>query len=150
MSDHSKLIERIEHFYIDVVEEFKEAEQQIINDCQFRNLFRKKNYDGNIELLKHCKKMALTIDVRDIRIDADDEETKDVVERFNRALAMFNALCDAYVQLQVFLKKKSLKEEAKFSTYKEIFAKVQQCKMVVSVAFNDLDIVYTDYTEHYQ
>ena len=119
MSDQKKLIERIEYFYIDIIEEFKEAEQRIINDSQFRSIFRKKDYDGNIVLLKKCKKLALDIDVRDIKVD--DEETKEVVNSFKRTLTAFNALCNAYIQLQVFLKKKSLKEEAKYSDYKEIF-----------------------------
>lgn len=147
MSDYRALIQRIEHFYIDVVEEFKEAEQQIINDSQFRSIFRKKDYDGNIVKLKACKKLAQEIDVIDLQID--DSASKAVVENFSRALSAFIALCDAYVQLQVFLKKKALKEEAKLSTYKEIFAKVEQCKTVVNNALHDLDIVYTDYTEDY-
>ncbi|MCQ4637755.1 hypothetical protein NE619_13555 [Anaerovorax odorimutans] len=149
MSDYRTLIERIEHFYIDAVEEFKEAEQQIINDSQFRSIIRKKDYDGNIAKLKECKRTAQDINVNDIEIDADDEESREVAERFNRALAMFNGLCDAYVQLQVFLKKKSMKEPAKFSTYKEIFAKVQQYKEAANGALHDLDMVYTDYTEEY-
>ena len=149
MTDHKELIKRIEHFYIDVIEEFKEAEQKIINDSQFRSIFRKKDYDGNISVLKKCKKLALDIDVQDLHIEKEDEEANDVLARFGRALAMFNALCDAYVQLQVYLKKKSLKEETKLSTYKEIFRKVQQSKMVVNVALHDLDVVYTDYLEQY-
>lgn len=149
MSDYKTLIEKIEYFYIEVVEEFKEAEQRIINDSQFRSLFRKKDYEGNIALLKQCKKQSLSINVREIQIDKDDQDTADVVVRFNRALTMFKSLCDSYVQLQVFLKKKSLKEEAKLSTYKEIFSKVEQARTAVNTALHDLDIVYTDYQESY-
>ena len=44
--DHRKqLIDMTEKFYIDVVEEFKEGELQIIADSKFKNMFRKKDYD---------------------------------------------------------------------------------------------------------
>ena len=147
MSDYRTLIQRIEHFYIDVVEEFKEAEQQIINDSQFRSIFRKKDYDGNIAKLKACKRLAQEIDI--VHIQIDEQASKEVAESFSRALSLFIALCDVYVQLQVFLKKKAMKEEAKLSTYKEIFAKVEQSEKDVNQALHDLDIVYTDYTEEY-
>lgn len=148
MSDQKKLIDRVEYFYIDVIEEFKEAEQRIINDSQFRSLFRKKDYDGHIALLKKCKKLVLGIDVRDIKID--DVEAQEVMDTFKRTLTAFNALCNRYIQLQVFLKKKSLKEEAKYSDYKELFNSVQACKAEVNAALHDLDVVYTDYTEDFE
>lgn len=145
MSDRDKLIERIEYFYIDVIEEFKEAEQQVINDSKFSGIFRRKNYDGNIEKLKQCKRAALKIETKDIK--TEDAASADVALRFNRALAMFNALCDAYVQLQVFLKMKSEKKPAPLSKYREIFAKLKKQKTAAGIALHDLDIAYTDYTE---
>lgn len=150
MSDYKTLITRIEHFYIDVIEEFKEAEQQIINDSQFRSIFRKKDYDENIVHLKKCKRAAQDIPVKDIQIDKDDEESREVRQCFGRALTAFDSLCDAYVQLQVFLKKKAQKEEAKLSTYKEIFARVQECKNETNGALHALDIVYADYLEEHE
>ncbi len=147
MTDRNLLIKEIEYFYIEVVEEFKEAEQQIINDSQFRSLFRKKDYDGNISLLKACKKRAQGIDAKAVHVDPEDETSKEVMERFVRAITGFNGVCDAYVQLQVFLKKKSMKEEAKFSVYKEILKKVEQSRERANEALHRLDLVYTDYTE---
>lgn len=142
-----KLIEKAEYFYIDAVEEFREAEQKIINDSQFRSMFRKKDYDGNIALLKECRKRALSIDLGELDIKNSGRRTKAVAEALSRAVSAFIAVCDAYVQLQVFLKKKSQKEEAKFSDYKEIFNKVNDSKDAANSALHHLDIVYTDYTE---
>ena len=58
MEYKKQLIGRIESFYVDVVEEFKEAELQIMADSKFRSIFKKKDYDGNIAKLRSCKKDA--------------------------------------------------------------------------------------------
>lgn len=150
LSDHKKLIQTIEYFYIEIIEEFKEAEQSIINDSQFRSIFRKKDYDGNIALLRECKKKTLRIDLRDIKINTGDNDTKEVLRQLERTLAAFNALCDSYIQLQVFLKKKAMKEEAKFSAYKDIFNQVKEDKDAVNSQLHQLDILYTDYTEQFE
>lgn len=147
MSDYKALIQSAESFYIDAVEEFKEAEQKIINDSQFRSIFRKKDYDGNIAHLKACRKQALETNLGNIQIDAGDEESRQVLLLLGNACSAFTALCDAYVQLQVFLKKKSMKEDAPFSLYKEIFNKVKACKAEANRALHELDLVYTDYME---
>lgn len=42
MEYKKQLIGRIESFYVDVVEEFKEAELQIMADSKFRSIFKKK------------------------------------------------------------------------------------------------------------
>lgn len=147
MSDYKALIQRVETFYIDAIEEFKEAEQKIINDSQFRSIFRKKDYDGNIAHLKACRKKALEIDVKTVEVDEGDEESRQVIRCLGSACSAFVSLCDAYVQLQVFLKKKSMKEKAPFSAYKEIFDSVKARKEETNRALHNLDLVYTDYTE---
>lgn len=144
--DHRKqLIDMTEKFYIDVVEEFKEGELQIIADSKFKSMFKKKDYDGNISHLRKCKKEALAIDVTQIDFPADDEESREVARRLERCLVVFNSLCDSYIQLQMALKKKSNREELKFSVYKEIFQKVQTARNTLNSALHDLDMVYTDY-----
>lgn len=55
MDYKKQLIDLVEMFYVDVVEEFKEGELQIIADSKFKSLFKKKNYDGNIQNLRSCK-----------------------------------------------------------------------------------------------
>ncbi len=145
MDYKKQLIDKIEMFYVDVVEEFKEAEMQIIADSKFTRIFKKKNYDGNIEHLKNCKKLALSIDIKNIDIPKEDKLARQVAKAFERCLVMFNNLCDSHVQLQLALKKKANKEELKFSAYKELFQKVQTARNSINTALHELDIVYTDF-----
>jgi len=144
MDYKKQLIDKVEMFYVDVVEEFKEAEMQIIADSKFSSIFKKKNYDGNIEHLKSCKKLALSIDVKDLAIPKEDQLARQVTKAFERCLVMFNNLCDSHIQLQMALKKKANKEELKFSAYKELFQKVQTARNSINTALHELDIVYTD------
>ncbi|MBR3788003.1 MAG: hypothetical protein IKJ85_06385 [Firmicutes bacterium] len=146
MDYKKQIIDKVESFYLDVVEEFKEAEMQIIKDSKFKMIFKKKNYDGNIEHLKKCKKVALNIDVDDIEIPADDRMARQVVKAFEKCLVHFNNLCDTHTRLQMGLKGKAEnKEEMKFSDYKELFQKVQTARNSLNSALHEMDLVYTDY-----
>lgn len=146
MDYKKQIIDKIESFYVDVVEEFKEAEMQIIRDSKFKMIFKKKNYDGNIEHLKKCKKMALMIDVDDIDIPSDDREAKQVIKAFEKCLVHFNNLCDTHSRLQIGLKKKAENvEDLKFSAYKELFQKVQTARNSLNGALHEMDMIYTDF-----
>ncbi len=146
MDYKKQIIDKVESFYLDVVEEFKEAEMQIIRDSKFKMIFKKKNYDGNIDHLKKCKKMALAIDVDDIEIPADDRLARQVVKAFEKCLVHFNNLCDTHTRLQIGLKKKADgTEDLKFSAYKELFQKVQTARNSLNSALHEMDIVYTDF-----
>ena len=146
MDYKKQIIDKVESFYLDVVEEFKEAEMQIIKDSKFKMIFKKKNYDGNIEHLKKCKKRALNIDVDDIEIPADDRMARQVVKAFEKCLVHFNNLCDTHTRLQMGLKGKAEnKEQLKFSDYKDLFQKVQTARNSLNSALHEMDLVYTDY-----
>lgn len=146
MDYKKQIIDKVESFYLDVVEEFKEAEMQIIRDSKFKMIFKKKNYDGNIDHLKKCKKMALAIDVDDIDIPADDRLARQVVKAFEKCLVHFNNLCDTHTRLQIGLKKKADgTEDLKFSAYKELFQRVQTARNSLNSALHEMDIVYTDF-----
>ena len=146
MDYKKQIIEKVESFYVDVVEEFKEAEMQIINDSRFKMIFKKKNYDGNIDHLKKCKKMALKIDVDDIKIPVADSMARDVIKEFERCLVFFNSLCDSHIALQTRLKMKAEKtEDLKFSDYKELFQRVQTSRNSLNGALREMDIVYSDF-----
>ena len=146
MDYKKQIIDKVESFYLDVVEEFKESEKQIINDSKFKMIFKKKNYDGNIENLKNCKKMALAIEVDDVDIPSDDKLARQVVKAFEKCLVHFNNLCDCHIRLQMGLKKKAEKtEDMKFSVYKEVFQKVQTARNSLNSALHEMDMVYTDF-----
>ena len=99
MEYKKQLIKKIESFYVDVVEEFKEAELQIMADSKFRSIFKKKDYDGNIAKLRSCKKGAQKIRTTDLQVPKADKTTAEVVRTFESCIRRFNALCDAYISL---------------------------------------------------
>ena len=146
MDYKKQIIDKVESFYVDVVEEFKEAEMQVIRDSKFKMIFKKKNYDGNIEHLKKCKKMALKIDVDDIHVPSGDSDARRVLKSFEKCLVHFNNLCDSHIRLQNGLKGKAEnKEDLKFSDYKELFQKVQTARNSLNSALHEMDLVYTDF-----
>lgn len=147
MDYRKRIIDKIESFYVDVVEEFKESEMQIIADSKFKMIFKKKNYDGNIENLKKCKKRALSIDTEDIEIPADDRTARQLIKAFEKCLVHFNNLCDTHTRLQISLKNKAEnKEKLNFSSYKELFQKVQTARNSLNSALHEMDIIYTEFT----
>lgn len=146
MDYKKQIIERVEEFYLDVVDEFKESEMQIINDSKFKMIFKKKNYDGNIENLKKCKKKALMIDSGNIEIPADDVQARQVIKALGKCLVHFNNLCDTHIRLQNGLKGKAeKKEDLKFSAYKELFQKVQTARNSLNSALHEMDMIYTEF-----
>ena len=149
MTDYKSLIQKIEYFYIDIVEEFRETEQQIMNDSQFRSIFRKKDYDGNAAHLNQCRNAAQNISINGIAIDDGDESAEEVARRFIQAVTSFRNLCDAHIQLQMLLKRKAQKEKIGFLEYKESYDKMNRFRQETNRALRDLDIVYTDYTEEH-
>ncbi len=146
MDYKKKLVDKIEMFYIDIIEEFKETELQIMADSKFRSIFKKKDYDGNINKLRKCRKQALSVEFNEKNIPDKDKTSREVLRRFERCILPFINLCDSYITLQLSLKKKAEKEPVKFSEYKEVFNKVQEDRNSLNNALHELDIVYTDYT----
>lgn len=146
MDYKKQIIEKTEKFYIEVIEEFKEAELQIMADSNFKNMFRKKDYGKNLSTLRKCKKQALGIDLSDISISADDKGASDVIRGLEKCIMDFIRLCDSYIQLQDALKRKAEKEPLRYSEYKSIFNKVQEDRKKMNESLHELDIVYTDYT----
>lgn len=146
MEYRKQLIDKVECFYVDAVEEFKEVELQIIADSKFTKLFRKKNYAENISHLKRCKKIALDMDVNDISLPKEDGQAREIMKCLQRCLVHFNNLCDCHIRLQMALQKKANKEELTFSAYKELFQKVQTARNSLNRALHEMDIVYTEFT----
>jgi len=147
MSDKEKLIEKINEFYFDISEDYKEITLKIKDESSPLNIFRKKDYRGNTEALKKCKAQALGIDLRTVKTDSDDSEGAEMKEKFQKVLTSFNALCDAQIQLQIALMKKAEKSGGRFSECSEIMKKVNTSNTKLQKAINELDIQYADYNE---
>ena len=146
MAYKEKLIKKVEMFYTDVIDEFKEAEMQIMVDSRFRRLFNKKDYKGHIEKLRNCKKTALAIDTRNLEYPSKDKITAKLVSSLERTIHVFINLCDEYIQLQILLDKKAQKEKIKYSEYKEGYNKISDYRKELNNNLHDLDILYTDYS----
>ncbi len=146
MEYKKQLIKKIESFYVDVVEEFKEAELQIMVDSKFRSIFKKKDYAGNIERLKLCKKSAQKIRTTDLQIPKTDKTAAEVVRVFESCIRKFNSLCDAYISLQEALKQKAAKQPLKYSEYNDIFKNMKEKREILNEELHELDIIYSDYS----
>ncbi|MGL4483997.1 MAG: hypothetical protein ACRCUS_03525 [Anaerovoracaceae bacterium] len=140
----AQITELVNHFYVDVMEDYKEASRRVQEESSPRGMFRKKDYYGNIEIFKKCKKDALFIDTSKIE---PQEEDKEILERFERLLSMFNELCDIQIQLQTFFINKTKSKGAKWSQGKELMSKLNQQNMLTKVALHDVDVTYADYLE---
>jgi CRISPR/Cas system CMR-associated protein Cmr3 (group 5 of RAMP superfamily) len=139
------LIERIESF-VDVVENFVGVEHQIIHDSKYRKHFRKPNYELNIETLNDIKVSALNIDIDDVEIPADDEQSLDVADKFERCLVLFNKLCDGFINLQDQLKQKAERtKKFKITEYQEVLRELQGTRTLMNSALQTFHEAYTEY-----
>ena len=148
MSDREKLIERVEFFYSDIIEPYKEIQMQVIRESKLRTMFKKANYDERIDGFKKCKKMALQMDTKDIRVDKDDEDSVKLKANLERCLVLFNSMCDGHISMQDFLKKKATpKSGVKVSDYKRIMELVRSRNVALQMELHNLDVIYADYVE---
>lgn len=146
MDYKKQLTETIENFYINTIEEFKELELYLIADSKFKNIFKKKDYDGNLKKLRDCKRSVLKVSTDNIKIPENDGPALEIQTKFEHCILGLIGVCDAYIQLQEALKRKSEGRDLKYSEYKEIFNKVQARRDGLNGCLHELDIVYTDFT----
>lgn len=147
MNYKEKTIQVIDKFYVECVEEFKEAELKILNDSKFRSIFRKKNYDAHISLLKDCKDRARKLRFPTGDIPKDDQITKDLLSQTEKCIRQFAKMCDAYIQMQVALKEKSAGAKLDFKEYNAIYRRSQEEQAAMNDELRELDILYSDYIE---
>lgn len=147
MEYKKKIISVVDRFYVECVEEFKEAELQIASDSKFRSIFRKKNYDGNVQLLRECKSRARSLRFPTGDIPRDDNASKELIRQTEGCIRQFNRLCDAYIQMQLALQKKAEGAKLSYSEYKEVYARSQEERVNMNRQLQELDMLYTDYIE---
>lgn len=148
MEEYKKRIkDTIDRFYVDCVEEFKEAELRIANDSKFRTIFRKKDYKGNIEILRGCKKNTRNLRFPMGDIPKDDQLTKDLVRQTEVCIRQFNRLCDSYIQMQTALDSKSKGKDLPYGEYKDIYYRTQEDNVAMNRELKELDLLYTDFLD---
>ena len=148
MDYRQELLNMINKFNIESVEEFKEAELLIAHDSRFKSIRKKKDYDGHIRMLKKVKSKALRIDPKSVQIPESDKETIELRKEFERCLVTFSAVCDGYVQLQMTLKDKSEGAKISYGQYKELNNKVRAARAKLNDNLDAVNILYADYTDY--
>lgn len=147
MDYKKQVISVVDDFYVNCIEEFKEAELKIANDSKFRRIFQKKDYAGNIEILRACKKEARSLRFPTGDIPKEDGATKELVRRTESCIRVFGRLCDSYIQLQTALQKKAKGSDLSYGAYKEIYYRTQEDRVAMNRELKVLDLLYTDYIE---
>ncbi len=148
MDYRTELMQMIDKFNIESVEEFKEAEMRIVRDSRFSRIRKKKDYAGHIQMLRTVKNKAKKIDPKAIKIPESDEETQALRKAFERCLVNFSAVCDGYVQLQLMLKEKSEGASIGYTEYKTLNNKVRSIRSDFNEKMRDMDILYSDFVEY--
>ena len=148
MDYRTELINMINKFNIESVEEFKEAEMRIVRDSRFSSIRKRKDYDGHVNMLRTVKNKALKLDPKNVKIPETDPNTMDLKKAFERCLVVFSSVCDSYVQMQLALKGKSEGEKLSYGQYKEINNKVKHMRSRLNEVMQELDIMYSDYAEY--
>ena len=148
MDYRTELINMINKFNIESVEEFKEAELLIAHDSKFRSIRKKKDYDGHVRKLRQVKSKALRIDPKSVSIPESDAETIQLRKEFEKCLLTFSAVCDGYVQMQLILKEKSEGANISYGQFKEINNKVKAARAKLNDNLDEMNITYSNFTEY--
>ena len=109
---------------------------------------KKKDYAGNIQMLKKVKSKALRIDPKSVSIPESDKETMQLRKEFEHCLVTFSAVCDGYVQMQLALKEKSEGAKISYGQYKEINNKVRSVRAKLNDNLDEMNILYSNYTDY--
>ena len=147
MEYKKRIIKTIDQFYVECVEEFKEAEIKIANDSKFRRIFQKKDYGSNIEVLRSCKKNTRELKFPTGDIAKGDEASKELIRVTEGCIRQFNRLCDSYIQMQLALQKKANGGNMPYGEYKQIYNRTQEDRVEMNARLQELDLLYTDYIE---
>lgn len=147
MTSKQKLIENIEVFYSEIIEEYKGINMAIRSEATPLAIFKKKNYQQHIERLRKCKKDIARVNPKEVKMDPEDDAGVQLKEAFEHALFMFNSLCDCQIQVQVALQKTAEKKGSKFSECSDATKKMNEQNRETEKAFHELDVLYADYLE---
>ena len=148
MDYRTELLNMINKFTIESVEEFREAEMLIVCDSRFNSIRKKKDYDGHVRMLRKVKSKALRLDPKSVKIPESDIETTQLRKEFEKCLLTFSAVCDGYVQMQMALKDKSEGAKISYGQYKEINNKVKSARVKLNDNLDEMNILYSNFTEY--
>jgi hypothetical protein len=147
MSDKQKLIEYIEIFYSEIIEEYKEITLAIRSEATPMAIFKKKHYKEHIDRLRACKKDIARVNPKDVKLDLSDEAGIELKEVFEHSLFMFAGLCDCQIQVQVAFQNTAEKKGGKYSECSVATKKLNEQNKEAEKVFHKLDVLYANYLE---
>jgi len=147
MSDKKKLINNVEIFFSEIIEDYKDITLAIRSEATPMAIFRKKNYQQHIDRLRACKKAIARVNPKDIKLDPSDETGLQLKEAFEHALFMFAGLCDCQIQVQVAFQNTANKKGGKFSECSMANKKLNEQNRETELAFHEMDVLYANYVE---
>lgn len=142
------IIRDMENFFVDIYEKQKELDLKIYAESQPKNIFKKKDYAGNIDAYKKLKNRALKIDTEKYTPDAADDNLLELIVSFEEVLALYNLYCDRGIAVQELLRRKAAGDKYKHSEYSEATDKQRNTARVFQVKLSDFNAEYSDYKEH--
>ncbi len=142
------LLNTIEYFFTDIFESQKDLDLKVYVEASPRNIFKKKDYEGNIREYKRLKDLALRIDTESIETDENDCELMELFCMFEETLALYNLYTDRGIAVQDFLRRKAAGEKPANSEYKEATSRQKSAAASFSRSYNDLSAAYADYVQH--
>ncbi len=142
------LLNTIEYFFTDIFESQKDLDLKVYVEASPRNIFKKKDYEGNIREYKRLKDLALRIDTESIETDENDCELMELFCMFEETLALYNLYTDRGIAVQDFLRRKAAGEKPANSEYKEATSRQKSAAASFSRSYNDLSVAYADYVQH--
>lgn len=146
MTKYKTIIDVLDTFNFDVIEEYRSATLEIKQNSGMLMIFKKKNYDGIISHLNDVRETANSIDLIDVKIDTNLE--KELLNQLTTALHNFKNLCNTQIQLQMFFKKKAEGgKNTKFSSASELAFKINEINRQFQSELRALDVLYADYLE---
>lgn len=147
MTEKQKLIQAVETFFSEIIEDYKEITLSIRSEATPLAIFKKKNYQKHIDDLKACKKAIAKVNPKEIKLDSSDEVGNQLKEAFEHALLLFLSLCDCQIQVQVAFQNTAEKKGGKFSEASVATKKLNEQNKETELAFHQLDVLYADYVE---
>jgi len=148
MSDREHIIKAVEFFYEDIIEKYKELERKVVNESRILTIFKKVDYKGRIIQFKDFKKNAQKINLKNIKIDVQDDVSVEVKEKLEHCITVFCSTIDAQVVFHTMLLMKSEGKKIPVIDYKKTAYNVHQATDGMQNALRALDAVYANLEEN--
>lgn len=146
MAKNHDLRDGLEHFYGDIVEDYKAAQDKVMTESRVSSIFKKANYSARIADFAKVKKSAIKLVIK------NDHEYTDLeinlLDALNSSLEVLKTTCDSQIVLQQTLKAKADKErKVTMKEYSKVMNDVRDAHEKLQKSLHNLDIFYSDWLE---